>query len=287
MDAVTIFITHLYENQYLFGAGKNLVPIMDEKLCKTLLDVFTFDENTIIQLVGGLSIEDKKELLKRAEYEPEIIQSIIEIPVKAWTGDGLLMYLWNQDKEFILLNSSATGNWSVFQAANQKNTYGLNATRVKRWDSLADCIKTLAPIAKTLVPDASTVNLVVHDKDLGINTKHRVFAQDELMESFDGEAQYTAFLNSKKIEVLNVIAFQHSNSTEVKMQLLDNEHLTDVNEEVLKLVKDSAEVKQLAEASQLDSKSVHTLFEKRLLEAYKELNDPKKPEDYIGDAYSS
>ena len=49
----------------------------------------------------------------------------------------------------------------------------------------------------------------------------------------------------------------------------------------------SAEVKKLAEASQLDSKSVHTIFEKRLLEAYKELNDPKKPQDYIGDAYSS
>lgn len=286
MSAITIFTTHLANNQYLFGAYSDLKPVMNEALSRILLKVFPFDEKSIIQLVSCLKKDDCKELLKRAANMPdEDIEAILDMPVSAWIEEpGFLPSLWKQEKEFIMCNSSAIGDWSVFPA-KLENTYGLKAVYSQRWNSLSECAKVLVPIAKTLLPDARTVNLVIHDKDLGLNIKHRVFAQAELMDAFGGEAGFSSFKEDMQIAALNVIAFQHNASTEVKMYLLDNQNLKNVNDAVLRMVELSAEVKKQAATSQLSSDTVETIFEKRLQEAYKLLND-KQQTDYIEQAYS-
>ena len=259
MSAITLFTTHLDVDSELFGKGNernNRFPIINDEI----VQFFHLDDQMRI-IWNSLNEEYKKEAILESGLTKNPLLLWLWIKRANDEEKDTLETIWKSQKNFILEHTHKIFEWSIYKAHNMDDVYAMNA--LKKRKNIVTWTKELVSIAKILKPDASIVNLVLHEKDIirDNDMPLYVYEEAELSNAFGKDGVFKRFKNDSNIEQINVILFQHSSPA--GMRLLKNPNLKDVHKEVREILDEANKAKKEARERGLPEEIVKQINSKK------------------------
>lgn len=164
MYTITIFTTYLEYDSILFGEGekrKNRRPYVVENLAQIQDEIFSLNTQ-MCEVWDSLMDEDKEEAIITAKPEWKDRVQWWKKRASAPEHKSTLETIWNAQKFFIIEHS--VGKWSIYQSLQSEGVYALQ--KLDKRKTLVEWSTDLIRIAKVLCSQATTINLIMHEKDI-------------------------------------------------------------------------------------------------------------------------